>query len=401
MKPIIFDNVSKSYRRRGRRPTLAEIGGKWIRALKGQRASGNARIDALKEISFEVAKGEILGIIGPNGAGKTTILSLIAGVTRPTRGEISVQGRIAPLIALGAGFHPELTGRENIYLNSVIMGMNKKEVQKRFDAIVDFAELGEFLNTPVKRYSSGMHARLGFATAIHIDPDILLVDEVLAVGDFGFQQKCFSHIDQLKQKGVTIILVSHNLTQIGQSCDRVILLNDGNIITEGNPSDVINKYYDIYTSSRITQMTNKGEKLATIKKVELLDINGNQTTEFKSGSLARCRITAYFNQQLNDIIFNFSIHTLSQIQVMAVPSNNIGVEPQEYKKGETVQIEFQYNVHLLHGAYKITLSIRNSAIRERYDFIDNAVTFYVHEDYSHGGIADINPHCTAIFRKDT
>jgi len=379
---------------------LAEIAGKGIRSLKGQRASENARIDALKDISFEVKKGEVLGIIGPNGAGKTTILSLIAGVTRPTKGKIDIQGRIAPLIALGAGFHPELSGRENIFLNGIIMGMTKNEVQKRFDAIVDFAELGEFLNTPVKRYSSGMHARLGFATAIHTDPEILLVDEVLAVGDFGFQQKCYTHINRLKQKGTTIIIVSHNFSQIGQSCDRVILLNNGNIITTGNPSDVINEYYDIYSSSRITQMAKDG-KSASIIKVKLLDINGNQTTEFKSGALAKCRITTYFNQQLRDIIFNFSIHTLSQIQVMAVPSNNIGVEPQEYKKGETVQIEFQFNMNLLHGAYKITISIRDSALIERYDYVDNAVTFHVHEDYSHGGIADINPHCTAIFRKDT
>jgi len=208
MKPIILNNVSKSYRRRGRRPTLAEIAGKGIRALKGQRASGNARIDALKDISFEVKKGEILGIIGPNGAGKTTILSLIAGVTRPTKGKIDIQGRIAPLIALGAGFHPELTGKENIYLNSIIMGMTKKQIQKKFDAIVDFAELGEFLNTPVKRYSSGMHARLGFATAIHIDPDILLVDEVLAVGDFAFQKKCLERMEKFKQSGVSIVFVS-------------------------------------------------------------------------------------------------------------------------------------------------------------------------------------------------
>ncbi|GAJ14014.1 unnamed protein product, partial [marine sediment metagenome] len=212
MKPIVFKNVSKFYRRRGRKPTLSEVASNVSRAIRGRSSLSSAKIVALDNVSFEVNKGEVLGIIGPNGAGKTTILSLIAGVTRQTLGNIEVRGRVAPLIALGAGFHPELTGRENIYLNSIIMGMTKKEVQRKFDFIVDFAELGEFLDTPVKRYSSGMHARLGFATAIHTDPEILLVDEVLAVGDFGFQQKCFSYIDGLKQKGTTIILVSHNLS---------------------------------------------------------------------------------------------------------------------------------------------------------------------------------------------
>jgi lipopolysaccharide transport system ATP-binding protein len=197
---------------------------------------------ALKDVSFEVKKGEILGIIGPNGSGKSTLLKLLAQITEPTQGEIHINGRVTALIELGAGFHPELTGRENIYLNGAILGLSKKEVDVRFEQIVDFAELWDFIDTPVKHYSSGMTVRLGFAVAVSVDPDILLVDEVLAVGDAAFHKRCFERIDAFVKARKTIIVVSHSLDAIRRLARRAILINHGTIKADGSPDEVITQY---------------------------------------------------------------------------------------------------------------------------------------------------------------
>ncbi len=187
---------------------------------------------ALKDINLKVRKGEILGIMGPNGAGKSTILGLIAGIIKPDGGKILIQGRVAPLLELGAGFHPELTGIENVYLNAILLGMTKKEVDKKINKIIDFAEIGDFIEQPIRTYSSGMLARLGFSVAVHIEPEILLVDEILAVGDEKFQKKCISKMEEFKSKKITIIVVSHNKKQLLEMCNRIVFLNNGNIIGE-------------------------------------------------------------------------------------------------------------------------------------------------------------------------
>ena len=201
-------------------------------------------IKALDNVSFEVKKGEVLGIIGPNGAGKSTILKLISKVTVPDSGEIIANGKIGALIELGAGLHPELTGRENIFLYGAILGMRKKEVEAKFKAITDFAEINDFLDMPIKRYSSGMYARLGFAVAVNLEPDILLIDEVLAVGDESFQKKCFAKMKQVKNSGTTIVFVSHNLEWINKLCNRVIFLEGGKIQFDGTPQQTINHYLE-------------------------------------------------------------------------------------------------------------------------------------------------------------
>jgi len=200
---------------------------------------------AVKDATFKIKKGEIVGIIGANGSGKSTILKLMAGVLTPTRGEVKVIGRIGPLIELGAGFHPELTGRENIYLNGTILGLSKKKIDKKFSDIVKFAELSEFIDTPVKHYSSGMYMRLGFSIAIHIDPDILLIDEILAVGDTNFQRKCLDKMREFHEKGATIILITHSLDLVKSFCQRAILLWSGKIIYAGLPDKAIKKYAQI------------------------------------------------------------------------------------------------------------------------------------------------------------
>ena len=200
---------------------------------------------ALREISFAIPRGQTLGIIGRNGSGKSTILKLTAGVMVPTQGQVKVQGRVTPLIELGAGFHPDLTGRENIYLNAAILGMSGKDIRDCFDDVTAFAEIGDFIDTPVKRYSSGIYMRLGFAVAVHSNPDILLVDEVLAVGDVGFRKKCLDKMQEFQTKGVTIVLVSHELDMVQQFCQRVLLLHDGQVVAEGEPEAAVKRYKEL------------------------------------------------------------------------------------------------------------------------------------------------------------
>ena len=241
--PVIkFQNVSKRYlKQRLRYGMLSETIGQFFNA---QRATHNAQniIRALDNVSFSVSKGETLGVIGPNGAGKSTILKLISNVTVPDSGSVTATGRIGALIELGAGLHPELTGQENIFLYGAILGMKKQEVEEKFDEIVAFAEIEEFLDMPIKRYSSGMYARLGFAVAVQMEPDILLIDEVLAVGDEQFQKKCFAKMNQIKNSGKTIVFVSHNLDWIKKLCSRTIFLRSGKIQFDGPPSQTVNHY---------------------------------------------------------------------------------------------------------------------------------------------------------------
>jgi len=236
---ISIKQVSKLFHRQKQR-TFKEL----IPALVG----GEKAVEtfwALQNIDLEIKKGETIGIIGPNGSGKSTLLKLIAGVSKPTSGTITVNGRIAPLIELGAGFHPELTGRENVFLNGVILGMSRKEIKAKFKEIIDFAELWDFIDQPVKHYSSGMYLRLAFAVAIHTNPEILLVDEILAVGDASFQRKCYQKIEELKKNYVTIVMVTHTLRSVEKYCDRAILLSHSQILAIGDTNKILEEYQRI------------------------------------------------------------------------------------------------------------------------------------------------------------
>lgn len=235
---IKFQNVTKKFAFQSQK-TFKEF----LPALiKGEETSKG--FTALNNISFEIERGDCLGIIGPNGSGKSTILKLIAGVMSPTIGKIEVKGQISPLIELGAGMHPELTGRENIYLNGAILGLKKKQIEANLQSIIDFSEIEEFINQPVKHYSSGMYMRLAFAIAIHVNPEILIVDEILAVGDEAFQKKCFAKMEEFKKNGVTIIFVSHNLNQVKSFCNKAIYINHSNLIIQGQTEIVCQKYLE-------------------------------------------------------------------------------------------------------------------------------------------------------------
>jgi ABC-2 type transport system ATP-binding protein len=240
---IVFDDVSKRF-------SLTE--GRTLREFVPLLFRGRGFTDpfyALRNVSFAIPKGQTVGIVGRNGSGKSTALKLIAGVMAPSEGEVSVRGRISPLIELGAGFHPDLTGRENVHLNASILGMSAAETKEQFQAIVDYAELQDFIDTPVKRYSSGMYMRLGFAVAIHSSPEILLIDEVLSVGDQHFQEKCMAKMHEFQAGGTTIVFVSHGLDAVQRFCDRVILLDGGRLIDDGSPAGVVQHYMEIVSDA--------------------------------------------------------------------------------------------------------------------------------------------------------
>jgi len=260
MNAVTVENVSKRYRK-GRtgyhtlREDIYNLTGRLISLGGDKRRDTDAEhIWALQNVSFQIEQGERVGVIGRNGSGKTTLLRLMAGITRPTHGKIMVRGRLGVLIEIMAGFHPELTGRENIYLNGAIMGMSQKEIKRKFDEIVAFAELEDFIDTPIKRFSSGMHVRLGFAVAAHLDPDILLIDEVLAVGDAAFQKKCLGKMEDAAQEGRTVVFVSHNMASVINLCPRAILLVAGKKYSDGPSSDIIAEYIE-------TAGTGQGERI--------------------------------------------------------------------------------------------------------------------------------------------
>lgn len=267
MKPIVsVRHLSKHYHvgrlhNMGRllqvRPSFNEVVTKAVKSSFTRR-NGNSTEDtlwALKDVSFDAVPGEVIGIIGRNGAGKSTLLRILARITKPSKGEIDIYGRLGTLLEIGTGFHPDLTGRDNIFLNGTILGMKVHEIKAKFDEIVDFSEVGRFLETPVKHYSSGMYLRLAFSIAAHFEPEVLLLDEVIAVGDLAFQEKCFKKMRDVSRHGRTIFLVSHNLGSIESLCSRVLLLRSGRLSEEQDPQKVIAQYINetVHEESRVTQ----------------------------------------------------------------------------------------------------------------------------------------------------
>jgi ABC-type polysaccharide/polyol phosphate transport system ATPase subunit len=261
---------------------------------------------AVKDVSFSVPRGEALGIIGHNGAGKSTLLKMLSGITAPTAGEISLRGRFSALLEVGSGFHPDLTGRENIFLSGSVLGMSRSEIRRKLDSIVDFSGIASFIDTPVKRYSSGMFVRLGFSIAAHLDPDILLLDEVLAVGDRQFQEKCKQRIARLHGDGATIIFISHDLAAVEDLCQRVILLERGRIAAAGAPEHVIRKYTE---SANLTHTPSGPHgKPAQITGVAFFDESGRRCAGFETGRPIRCRVDYAAAQEIRDaaLFVNFN-----------------------------------------------------------------------------------------------
>lgn len=305
MIDLKLERISKQYRIQ-RAGGGRETRNPFVRRLRELRTR-NERFWALRDVSFDVMRGETLGIIGPNGAGKSTILKLLSKITAPSSGKIMINGRLSALIEVGSGFHPELTGRENVYLSGSILGMRRREIGNKLDSIVDFAGVRPFIDTPVKRYSSGMYVRLGFSIAAHLHPDILLLDEVLAVGDAAFQSKCFTRINELKANGTTIVFISHDLNAVSRICDRAILLLGGEAVASGSPRDMIMEYERLSSAFAPVDVATSNE--AEINSLSLLNSAGHETSVFHTGYPIKIHVEFTAHENLKDAALEVFAHS--------------------------------------------------------------------------------------------
>jgi len=349
---------------------------------------------ALKNVSFDLGKGESVGIIGANGAGKSTILKILAGVTRPTSGIVEKRGKVGALIELTAGFHSELTGRENIYLYGSIIGLRKEYINRLFDAIVDFSGLSQFLDTPIKRYSSGMLARLGFSVIAHLDLDILLIDEVLSVGDFVFQSKCIGKMLEYKEKGVSIIFVSHNTDSIRKLCKRVILLGNGKVEFDGDVEEGINKYYILYSRAKVE--TQKSVPAIELVKKSLKNSLGQAVTVVETGEQLCLELNLNAKSELKETYFALFIRHSNGMIVFDTSSDLLNREKYDFAPGQLISLKYEFSANLLNGNYLVGVNIAGSGADSspEYLFYDNNLfSFKVIDHISHQGIANLNPKC--------
>src|SRR5580704_239277 len=340
---IEADGLSKCYRIAAARPqngasgtgngARSALAAVWERMLDPARVAGKETLWALKDVSFQIRPGEVVGIIGRNGAGKSTLLKLLGRITRPTSGDAVVRGRIGTLLEVGTGFHPELTGRENIFLSGAIAGMRKEEIRRKFDAIVDFAEMGQFLEVPVKRYSSGMYVRLAFAVAAHLEPDILLIDEVLAVGDASFQKKCLSRMEAASQQARTVLFISHNLGAIRQLCPRSILIDHGRVVQDGPTPDVLRRYNDLLCRLEVDENTNLRDRLnrstgsVRFTDVSVEDAAGEKKWDFRAGETVRLRTTYHVFESVPNLRYFFSLESTTHYETLTSVSEVVSTTP--------------------------------------------------------------------------
>ncbi len=398
---VQFDHVDKSYSRRGRGGSLRDtIPSLAKRALgRGPKGSvgGAKEFLALHDVSFAVREGEALGIIGHNGAGKSTILKLLAGVTDPTRGHARVNGRFAALIELGAGFHPDLTGRENVYLNGSILGLKRAEIDRKLESIVDFAGIERFMDTPVKRYSSGMQARLGFAVAAHVEPEVLLIDEVLSVGDFAFQQKCFKRMEEFRRSGIAIVFVSHNLNAIASLCSRAILLRTGEVVASGTPMEVIDAYtkveYTVVSDEEAAEITHMEHGRITrqmeIVSAALYDANRQPARSFRSGDSATIEMHLRANRDVSEPIIGIGLRNQDATTAYGTNSALQGTTIGLVQAGETILVTFAVTLHLCEGMYTLNGSAAPLDGRVLMDWRENLLSFEMVGDRTGVGIANL------------
>lgn len=359
--PIVVDHVSKRYRLGLAHTSLRETLGSLLPWNWGKRATA-PELWALQDVSFAVETGQALGVIGRNGAGKTTLLRILSRVTHPTSGHVALRGRVSSLIELGAGFHPDLTGRENIYLNGVILGLKRREIDALLGQIVAFAGLERFIDTPVKRYSSGMYVRLGFAVAAHVEPDILLIDEVLAVGDMGFQARCAERMKQLRARGTTILFVSHDMHAVAGLCEQVLLLDGGSIRAYGPAEEAIRAYQDLVQQNEAVSADAPSRaaptgpaQFADIVRVELLDTAGRPRQAYELGETLTARIHYHAYRRIEAPLFSAGFFRTDGLHVCSETS--IGqVEPDWIEGAGTIVLTVS-NLRLVPGTYTLVTSI--------------------------------------------
>ena len=348
---------------------------------RGRREESS--ILALDDVNFSVEVGEVVGIIGRNGAGKSTLLKVLSKITYPTSGRVRVKGRVASLIEVGTGFHDELSGRENIYLNGSILGMRKREIDERIDQIIDFSGVEKFIDTPIKRYSSGMRLRLGFAVAAHMDPDVLFVDEVLAVGDAEFQKKCLNAMDELRSGGRTVLFVSHNMAAIENLCPRTVWIDAGRIRMDGPTEQVIASYLATFSESQRTgydleHITNRsGSGAIRFLRVDFMDAQGQPTSVFRSGEPFRARFHYRVNERIRDPHFGMVIFSDLGTRITTVSTWHANYYISEVEPGEGV-IELQIDdLFLQPNRYFISLFVDTTG--QRFDNLDHCIAIDVED----------------------
>jgi ABC-type polysaccharide/polyol phosphate transport system ATPase subunit len=387
---VLVQNVSKLYRLY-RRPADR------LRELLPRARARHTDFWALRDIGFEVEKGETLGLVGPNGCGKSTLLQIVCGILQPTSGRVVTRGRIAALLELGAGFNPEFTGRENVYLNGEIMGLSRAEIDKAMPSIESFAEIGEFIGRPVKEYSSGMYVRLAFSTAIHVDPEILIVDEALAVGDAVFANRCVRKFQELRERKITVLFVSHDLGLVKQLSDRAILLLNGRIAAQGAPNDVINRYIGLVLAKeesknkkddRIHASFRHGDGSSEILGVEILNARGEAATAVTGGEPMTVRVRSRFHQAKSDPMVGILIRTRIGMDVYGTNTRLERVRLGDFQPGDELEVDFAVECWLTPQQYTLTVATQN-ADGTSHDWLDDAVAFDVVDTRAAAGVANL------------
>lgn len=377
---IRFERVSKKFKlHRERARSFQELALRLFRRDNGSREE----FWALQDVSFAVEQGETVGLIGPNGAGKSTALKLISRIIEPTSGQIEVTGRVGALLELGAGFHPDLTGRENIYLNGSILGLSGAAIERKLDDIVSFAELERFIDMPVKHYSSGMYVRLGFSVAVHTDPEIMLVDEVLAVGDAAFQRKCLERIDEMRSEGVTILFVSHSSEKVRAICSRALWLDDGRLVADGSAEAVVTRYLTYSWDSEEGKLKPRkrdsrrwGSGEVQIVGVRLLDGDGREKQQFHVGESLIVEMRYRAEKRVDRPVFGLAVHKSDGTRITGPNTQFAGYEIPQVE-GEGV---IKYTVHtlpLLEGSYSVSVAAHNWEDTRTFDYHDRLYPFRV------------------------
>ena len=374
---------------------------------------------ALRDINLEVSRGETLGIIGQNGSGKSTLLQIVAGTLMPSTGKVEVNGRVSALLELGSGFNPEFTGRQNIFFNGQILGLSREEIEAKFDDIAAFAEIGDFIEQPVKTYSSGMVVRLAFAVIANTEPSILIVDEALAVGDAKFQARCMKRIRLMKEQGVTLLFVSHDSSSVKMLCKKAVLMNHGKILEIGSPKEVVNRYIALLSSGETEsyispasennlqeikqiesddnlEFENKtadslhrhGNQLAIINSVKLTDLNNKEITKLETGSTFQIKVALTIKAELSDIVVGISLRNLMGLVIYGTNTHLMGVVFPELKADKKLTVCFQIPCYLNKGVYTFTVGV-HSEEGISYDWIDELVVFEVNNSIYCDGLVDL------------
>jgi len=408
MPAIQVQHLSKKYQ------IYAHRGDKLREVLGLSRKPLHREFWALEDVSFEANQGETLGIIGQNGSGKSTLLQILAGIMRQSRGDCRVNGNIAALLELGSGFNPEFTGRENVFMNGAILGFDTRQMEERFDAITAFAEIGDFIDQPVKTYSSGMFMRLAFAVAVNVDPAVLLVDEALAVGDLIFQHRCMHRMNKLRNGGKTIVLVTHDLGAVTKFCDHAILLDAGHLLEDGRPDLVVQKYHalifererryggfesaesergnvdtwsgegEIPLAGAIPNVDHRfGSGEATLLGVELLNSEGKATREVFGGEKVVVRVSVRFNHDIQNPIVGYTMRDRLGVELTACNTSYAGKVLPPGRKGQVCTSDFHIALpYLATGSYSISPAVAKGEIlrHDMCDWIDNALVFNLQSD---------------------